>query len=294
MLTMSFEGPKNPFENLPTEKGQTIKSLMELQDYGRYLASHISQYVISKDEQFELPDRNIAGISQGYGIKENQRSISNTETKMSPSGKDILTYNVASKEGAFLERITQMPFTQPSFTRLAFDVKSAAARFVILDNHLVYGLEDDGLHVKSKQQEAWDKAWSDFMKELCENEKFLKFLDDVGKQEYTSEEEEAKQIRWAKRFKQGTLIIEDVQAFLDEVSGYWSLAVKSQFPKNSIPDLKSFGADPKRPPDDIYGHWTIRSLIEYYKDRLTDTVRMLDSKLPISTEGSPYRSTGRH
>ncbi len=289
---MSFEGPKNPFEKLPTEKELTMKSLMELQEYGRYLADHIYQYVISKDEQFELPDGNIAGISQGYGIKENQRSISNTDTKT--PGKDILTYNVVSKENAFLERTSQNQLTRPTFTRLALETNSAATRFVILDNHIVYGLEDDGLHVKKKSQEDWDKVWSEFMKRLCENEKFLKFLDDIGKQEYTSEEEKTKQIRWAKRFKQGTLIVEDVQAFLDEVTDYWSLAVKGKLPKSSIPDLKSFGTDPKRPPDAVYGHATIRALIKEYKDRLTDTIRMLDSKLPISTKGSPYRSTGRH
>ncbi|MHB8830548.1 MAG: hypothetical protein ACYC44_00275 [Patescibacteria group bacterium] len=288
MLTMSFEGPKNPFENKPIGKELTIKSLMELQDYGRHLADHISQYIISKDEQFELPDGNIAGISQGYGIKENQRSISNTDKK-TPL-RDILTYNVVSKENAFLERISQGQFTRPAFTRLALDVKSPHAKFVILDNHPVYGLEDDGLHVKSRRQEEWDKAWSDFMKDLCENEKFLKFLDDISKNEYTSEEEKAKQVKWAKRFKQGTLLVEDAEAFLDEVAGYWSLAVKSKLPKNVVPDLESN----QRPPDDVYGHIAIRDLIKDYKDRLSDTVRMLDSKLPISTNGSPYRSTGRH
>ncbi|MDD5438068.1 MAG: hypothetical protein PHC70_02905 [Patescibacteria group bacterium] len=283
---MSFEKPKNPFagqENLP-EKDLTWKSLMDLQAFHDSTSDHVFRYDMkdSPSMDFGLPDGRSFHLQKGGSMHHEKQIV---VSRVDHEGRIYYETN-EDKRNLFSGSLNEL--NDDGGTIIYFPLNGTSAKIQSIDSRRVYGLEDDGLHAQSPEQKKWDKIWSDFMEDLCDNEKFLKFLEKTRDIDYADEQENEKQALWAKRFKSGTLVVEDAEEFLSEVSQYWALAVKGSIPKEFIPIING-----QRPPDDVYGYEAVRTRIQSIKEKLEKTLEEFDKRLDIFPAGNSYRQQAK-
>lgn len=146
-----------------------------------------------------------------------------------------------------------------------------------IGNHLVHGIESDGIHISNRRQADWDVAWEAFYKKISADKRFKAFID-----------------REIARGSKGRLFsprVDNARRFVKETEELWNAVyetalVKKTFPVHDAP----LALGDTRPPDTVMAHEDFQHELHNVTETLKRVFTAVDERLYREpTAGSPYR-----
>lgn len=280
--------PISSLEASSAEKPEALdrleQTLEEIRNYHSFVNQRLQEYP-KKEKQITTKASETRTVD--LTIPHQRGSFYLKDTAALPDGREhFLSYQVDPSDhgpGRNSEGVLEYKTSESKKTELDFNQHLGPIDLKVFDDKRVLGLQEDGLHTLSHAQIAWDHTWSDFQRSLCENKKFLDFL------ERTESDDSIARVnrKWATDFLHGRVKVADARPFLEEVSDFWKTAVGAALPKKLVPKTER----DNRPPDDVYELESVQKTVTYMHERLKDCISRLDQVL--LRPSSPYRESAR-
>jgi hypothetical protein len=296
---MSIENPTAKTAEaikIEAEKDQlalTLEGLNKLQDYKDRLIAHLQtlEEYLPKAENgkrmvIKVSETRSIGLDRDRGssfyLRDIVRNKEGKENRLSFEVNPDAKYARDNRDGVL---VLSDQTSMTTRTTLNYNGLSRAYGLEEIYGQETKGLDEKGVHVKSQEQETWDRAWDTFQHKLLENKKFLESVDQSSYDKKLSQE----QRNWFNKLMRASLDVPDMEAFLREIGSCWKMATGKDLPAKDIPKFENS----KRPEDAIISHEDVRKMIDYITRRLMDTVRHLDEKA-IPAPPNPFRAPGHN